>query len=379
MRTTFNITFYCRESKANREGLSPLEMSININGDRLFLNLPTKYKPNEFNKKRKPTYIQETIDQYRIKANEVVTDLMRNDIPVTANTVREYMRNGGIKSKTIEDLWTEYLALINIRVGVSMEKTVYRKYELSRDLCFEILSPNKELSSIINADMVKVYDTLKAKFKASTAAGYFTKIKTVFSYAIDNAYMKINPFNGIKIDKGHTEIVYLTESEIKALETVELEGYLDRARDLLLFQLYGGGMAYVDMIHFNPKKMENINGTYIYEGRRQKTNIPFTTVILPKAIDILDKYDSNLPFISNQKLNQYAKDVQRAANIKTTITTHVMRKTYATMMINKSVPISTVSKLMGHSSPTITAKIYAHTKTETIATEVMNAFSRTAN
>lgn len=56
-----------------------------------------------------------------------------------------------------------------------------------------------------------------------------------------------------------------------------------------------------------------------------------------------------------------------AANIKTTITTHVM--------INKSVPISTVSKLMGHSSPTITAKIYAHTKTETIATEVAKAFA----
>ena len=52
-----------------------------------------------------------------------------------------------------------------------------------------------------------------------------------------------------------------------------------------------------------------------------------------------------------------------------------MRKTYASLLINRSVPIATISKMMGHSNTTITTKIYAHTKTETIATQVSNAFA----
>ena len=121
--------------------------------------------------------------------------------------------------------------------------------------------------------------------------------------------------------------------------------------------------------------MEVVNGTHIYKGKRHKTGIEFITVLLPKAIEILHKYDNEIPFISNQKLNEYAKEIQRASGIKKNITSHLMRKTYASLLINHSVPIATISKMMGHSNTTITTKIYAHTLAETIANEVSNAFN----
>lgn len=377
MRTTFNISFYCRESKKNREGLSPLEMSININGERLFINLPSRFKPSEFNKKRKPSYIQETIDNYRIKVNDVVNDLLRNNLPITSTTLREYFRTGGVKPYTVEDLWKEYLSLLSIRVGVSMKETVYRKYELSRDLCYEIIGKDRQLSTITNGDMIRFYDTLKRRFMASTAAGYFTKTKTVFTYAIDNGKMSINPFNGIKIDKIHTTISYLSENEIEALKTVELDNdRLNKARDLLLFQ-YSIGTAYIDMINFNPSKIvynEETN-TYLYTAKRKKTGIQFTTVILPIGIEILHKYNNQLPYISNQKLNQYAKEIQRAADIRTTITTHICRKTYAQTMLSHGVRMETVAKLLGHSTIQTTQKLYCEVNKDIIATEVANAFA----
>ena len=43
MRTTLAIGFYCRSSKANRLGESPVEMSVCLSGRRVFLNLPRKY------------------------------------------------------------------------------------------------------------------------------------------------------------------------------------------------------------------------------------------------------------------------------------------------------------------------------------------------
>ena len=91
LRTTFSIRYYCRKSNCNKHGEAPLEMSITINGERLFLNLPVKFNPNEFAKKRKPRHIQQVIDQYRIKTNDVITELLSEHIPITANTLREYL------------------------------------------------------------------------------------------------------------------------------------------------------------------------------------------------------------------------------------------------------------------------------------------------
>lgn len=373
MRTTFSITFYCRESKANKQGYSPLEMGININGERLFINLPVKYMAKDFNRKRKPKEIEEAIDTFRMKANEVVTDLMKADMPVTATTVREYMRTGGVKSTTVSSLFDEYLKGIRIRIGVSMKECVYRKYELVRDFAIDYLGGDREICTITNADMVHLYDTLKARYMASTAAGYFTKIKTVIQYAIDNGKMKTNPLNGIRIEKGHKAVEYLTKVEVKAIEDADLDGRLIKARDLLLFQMYGGGMAYADMVHFNPSLMIMQDGMAIYQGKRQKTGVEYTTVILPKAIEILHKYNDRLPFISNQKLNEYAKEIARAADINKNITTHMMRKTYAQMMLQSGVRLETVSKLLGHTSTKITQTIYCTVTTDIIANEVAAA------
>ena len=376
-RTTFSICYYCRKSNRNKSGQAPLEMSININGERLFLNLPVKFRPDEFSKKRKPHYVQKILDEYRVKANCVIAELLAEHIPITASTLREYLKQGGVKSKTIQDLWTEYLNLIKKRIGVSISDVVYGRYELARDVCYEVLGQDKEICTVKNADMLNLYDTLKGRYKLSTAGGYFQKVKTTFKYGIDNGYIKTNPFNGIKIEKGTPLPKFLTEDELKLIEDADLwdNERLIKARDILLFQAYGGGMSYIDMVNFKPERLENVNGTYVYKGKRHKTGIEFITVLLPKAIEILHKYDNEIPFISNQKLNEYAKEIQKAANIKKNITSHLMRKTYASLLINRSVPIATISKMMGHSNTTITTKIYAHTKTETIATQVSNAFA----
>lgn len=374
MRTTFSLSFYCRESKTSKKGLAPLELSININGKRLFINLPIKISPEEFNKKRQPEYIKELVEQYRIKANEIIVDLMRNDIPITAITLREYLRSGGVKSIEVCDIWNEYLDRLNKRIGTTVTSSVYRKYEIARDLCYQYLGEHKEINSIVNSNIIDLYDELKRRYKHSTAAGYFTKIKTVFTSAIDDGKMKKNPFGGIKIDKGHPTVEFLTETELDAIRNADLDGRLDRARDLLLFQVYCGGLAYVDLVDFNPNKMEVIDGIHIYKGKRRKTGVSFTTVVLPEALEILYKYDNQLPFISNQRLNQYAKEVQKAVGIRKSLHTHLMRKSAATMYIRHHIPLSTVSKVLGHSNTAITSKVYAHTEDSTIVKEFRQAF-----
>lgn len=366
VKSSFSISFYCRDSKQNRQGLSPLELCININQERLFINLPSKFPPKEFNRKRRPQYIEEVITQFRIKSNEVIAELMRNGLPITAATVRDYMRSGGTKSYTIQDLCEDFLKNLS-----NNSKASIAKYKLAIQFLVKFFSPETELVTLTQNDMNKLYEGLKAKYMLATASGYLNRIKRIFSYAKDNDLIKSNLFSNIKIKRGISTVKYLTREEIKTIESLNLEDYprLEKVRDLLLFQS-SIGLAYIDLMQFDTNKIEVINNTPIYCNKRQKTGIEFSAVILPIGMQILNKYDGKLPLISNQKYNAYLKELQKLADIKTVITTHLLRKSYAHYMLNSGVKIETVARLLGHSNSLITQKIYCRKTTDTIAKEV---------
>ena len=89
---------------------------------------------------------------------------------------------------------------------------------------------------------------------------------------------------------------------------------------------------------------------------------------MPKALEIIKKYKSNIksisqgslfPKISNQKLNSYLKEIADICGIGKNITFHIARHTFATTVtLSNGMPIETVSKLLGHSRIS-TTQIYA--------------------
>lgn len=364
-RTSFSTTYYCRNSKANKAGLAPLEVCITINGERIILNLPMKFYPKEFNKKRKPAYVEQVLQEFRVKICACICDLMQNDIPISVTNLREWLRTGGIKTYTLSMLVDDFMKQLNCSTKI------YRKYELAMDFIMGELGANTELNTINVGMCNSLYSKLKEKFLPSTSAGYMTKAKTLFQYAMDYGKIKINPTTSIKINKGTPTISYLSSAEISKIKGLDLDDYdrLNKVRDLLLFQC-STGMAYCDLVQFNSNMVTETNGVYTYTSNRQKTGIEFTTVILPMGMEIFNKYNGCLPLISNQKYNAYLKEIQRLAGISTVITTHLLRKSYAHHLLNNGVRIETVARCLGHSNSNITQKIYCRQTADTIANEV---------
>ena len=366
--TTFSTTYYCRNSKANKAGVAPLELCIVINQQRVFINLPVKFSPKEFAKKRRPADIEQIITQYRIRVNEIIADMMQQHQPITAASLKSWLQTGGTKTYTLAMLCKEFLAQLNC------SPKIYRKYELAMDFIMDNMGESTELTSINVGMANKLYASMKEKFLSSTSAGYMTKAKSLFQYAMDFGKIKINPCNGIKISKGTPTISYLSNDDISKIKALRLEDYdrLNKVRDLLLFQC-STGMAYCDLVQFDNGMVTEINGVHTYTNNRQKTGIEFTTVILPMGIDVLNKYDGALPLISNQKYNAYLKEIQKLAGVKTTITTHLLRRTYATRLLNANVNLYVIAKALGHSTVQITQKHYAKTTDNFVVEEIGNA------
>ena len=370
-RTTFNVAFVCRESKKNKVGLAPVELSINLNGDRKFINLPRKEKPSEFKRKHRNSDLEDYLSLMRARVNTIMTEMLANGEPITTEAIREYVRNGGYKSYTVGDLFKDYLRLLSKRVDVDLTMGVYRKYELVRNLFFGYVKPEQECTAITPAIIKQVQVDLYAKYDSSTAAGYLTKLKTFIKFALDNDKLKINPFQGVKINKGKKDIVYLTEEELRALNALEIENEsLANIRDAFILQATTG-LAYIDIYNLRKEDIQiTEDGTHYICKNRVKTTTQFTTVVLPMGVDVLKRHGYQLHIISNQKYNLFLKTLQSMCGITTTLTTHVARRTYATMLLNRGVRLETVSKCMGHRNVKITQAAYAQVLNKTVIEEV---------
>ena len=173
--TTFNVSFYCRESKAGVKGFAPLELCIIINGERALITLPRKEKPKEFRasiQAKRNNDIKAYLDAVRHRLNAITTEMMEQGVILTASTLRECFAYGGVRHYTIQDLFDEYLAILNNRIGIDLTLRSYRKYELSRDKFYQVIDKGKPLSAITSAVIIEYMAILKKEYNVPTANGY---------------------------------------------------------------------------------------------------------------------------------------------------------------------------------------------------------------
>ena len=157
----------------------------------------------------------------------------------------------------------------------------------------------------------------------------------------------------------------LTEAELMKLRTVELPQREARVRDLFIFSAYTG-LAFCDAQAFDFFTMTEQRGDMFYiDGSRMKTGTKFYTPILPPAMEVLKRYNFELPKISNQKGNDYLRIVKSIAGIRKPLTFHVARHSFATLSLSHDVPIEKVARMLGHTDIK-TTQIYAKILKSTI-------------
>lgn len=377
-RLTSSLTFYCRNCKKDKKGLAPIEASIIISGQRTFISLPRKERPEEFKKQtdtRKDTDIKQYLEEIRSLFNHYQTELLQQGLPITPQTLKDAFKNGGVASYTIERLFDDFLAHTQKRVGYDLTPGAYQKYEYVRNLFFKYIDKKKEVSAITCSVIDSFYVSLQQKYNLATSASHMTRLKTIITYGIDDGHLKINPFKNVKVKHGKKKIEYLTEEELQRIKDLRFENKsLEDIRDAFLFQA-STGLAYIDLLNLEREDIKIAeDGTHYITKSRHKTDSEYTTVILPMGVEILKKHDYKIRVISNQKYNLFLKTIQTLAGINKTMTTHLARKTFCCLLLNRGVSINTVAKCAGHNDIKITRSYYATLQESTVIKEVSQVF-----
>jgi integrase len=176
------------------------------------------------------------------------------------------------------------------------------------------------------------------------------RVKVYVHEAMERELISKDPYDCFKIEKGvPKDRKYLSPSDLEKIESTTLkELLLDQARDLFVFCCYTG-LAYSDLNSFKFENLIEQDGNYYIEDNRYKTGSGYFVMILPKALEILDKYDKVLPSVTLQLYNIRLKLIKVLCGINKNLTSHMARHTFATTItLANDVPIEIVSRMLGH-------------------------------
>jgi integrase len=199
----------------------------------------------------------------------------------------------------------------------------------------------------------------------NTSMKHLAIFKKVYKIALDNQWIRYNAFSGLKMPIKIVDRAFLTEEEIKRIidKRIDIQR-LDLVKDLFIFACFTG-LAYIDMKNLKRKSLQdNLSVTWI-KIKREKTGVEATIPLLPPARRILDKWAPNwktwhpekelFPTPSNQKTNEYLKEVTDLCGITKPVSFHCARHSFATTIaLSNNIPIETVSKMLGHSRISMT-------------------------
>lgn len=218
---------------------------------------------------------------------------------------------------------------------------------------------------------IKLYDSFveylqDLDFTANTIGKHIKVLKLIINEApIELRAMA--DISGFSVFSEDIDNIYLDKAELQQLKDADFSNapYLDRVRDWFLL-LAWTGCRFSDLTKI---MRTDIKDGYI-TFRQQKTNEKVTIPLHPVVVEILEKYDFDMPEpISNQRFNEYIKEVGAKAGIcseesvtrtvggrKVTTThpkyelicSHTGRRSFATNMYKDKFPSIMIMSITGH-------------------------------
>jgi site-specific recombinase XerD len=212
----------------------------------------------------------------------------------------------------------------------------------------------------------------------NTRVGRLRQMKAILNEAIKRDVITKNPFDMFKIPPMNNKKGFVDVNGVKRLENLVLSGKEDQVRDAFLFCCYCG-LRFSDFIRL---KTNDINNGWISKEMHKvkaQVEIPISEVFDGKALKIIEKYGTIENLSSNigcnATVNKTLKNIFRKAKIEGNFTFHTSRHTFASLLLQMGVPITSVQKMLGHKKLS-TTQIYGEVNKDTISKDLKKVLKK---
>lgn len=369
---------YNRKKHLNKQGTALVQVEASLNQRKIYFKTNLYIKPEHWDKRTSQVIghpqandLNSMLFEFVLHLQGIELALWKRGVPATLSLLKdamkknrpinitfpifakEYVQHSDRRESTKENLFTTITVLQEFRPGLDFKDITYT---FLKD--FEVYL--REKGNGIN-----------------TVAKHLRQLRTLVNEAINQGYIHADayPFRKFKIkqEKGRHE--FLTPDELKKLENLEVHDLkLRHVLDAFLFCCYVG-LRFSDFCQLTPSNFIRVNGKKWLHFKSIKTGIelrlPLHLLFEGKALAILDRncITEFASLGSNSEVNKALSVITSMARIKKHVTYHTARHTCATLLIHQGVPITTVQRLLGHTSVK-TTEIYSEILSSTIVRDL---------
>lgn len=390
MKTLFLI----QKARTNKRGLAAIRARVTIDKSRKEFStgifIPPKYWSTEKQKvlenAENSKAVNSQLSLIEQKLSQAFLMLKIQEEPFDVEDVYHIYSGVNIKKEMgVMAVYEEHNAYYKKLIGKDIKEVSWQKFEntkghLKNFLQWKFKKREVKLGSL-KFQFIKDFEyylKIEENMQQSTINKTIQRFKKMINFAVAHEYLDRNPFLLHKPKPVKKEVVYLSKDELSRLQLKKINNKrLEEVRDCFVFCCYTG-LAF--------KEMSALRKDHIVKGKdgkdwirvkRQKTGKTISVPLLPKAQEILRKYNEKLPnnkvlpTKSNAHFNAYLKEIAVLCELRINLTHHIARKTFATtVLLLNDVPMEVVSKLLGHSRIGITQAHYGQILEEKVECEM---------
>ena len=376
-RSSFSILFSIRESKARKNGNTPIEVTITVNGERCSFSTGKQIKVTSWDKNRQlvkgkdeeATSLNNYLKSVRAKLYEKEAELLDRGFIITAQLLYDayFDKVECLKERSLLSVLEEHNTERKAMVGKTVAPATYWIFEYTGRLLREFILKKYNREDLylreLNIGFIQGFHSFllsEKKMGQNSCTKRLKFLKKLLNLAVANSYISYNPVNAYKVEREPVEVDFLDEEELRKIINFDTPiPRFEKARDFFLFGCFTG-LSYIDIKTLAPEHFEKDSAGRIWiKKRRIKTGILSRIPLLPIAKLILDKYKGGeklLPIQDPADINKYLKDIAILCGINKRICFHTSRHTFAsTVTLANNISLEVVSKMLGHTNTRMTA------------------------
>jgi site-specific recombinase XerD len=372
--------FYIKRTKLLKNGEAPIYLKIRVDKQSTELAIFKSVNPRLWSAEKSGAMgtsdeakdVNKYIDYVRRQISEHLAKMREEGLDITPIGLKNSLLGKKSDEKRIAEIFAMHNESVRLLVGKDYTQATLQRYETSLLHLRTYIQSKYNVDDIPLADLdpdfvqgFELYLKSARNCNHNTTMKYLKNFKKIVRTCFGNGWIKSDPFTNIKLRLKKVDKGFLTEDELDLIQNKQFScERLQQVADVFLFGCYTG-FAYSDLKRLTTANLVTSgDGRLWIHARRLKTNMESHVPVLPAAMDILNRYRNHpfcemqnvlLPVLSNQKLNAYLKEIADVCGINKNITTHMARHTFATTItLNNDIPIESVSKMLGHSSISMT-------------------------
>ena len=388
-----NYTFKLKQPNGTKESLIYFRSFFNNENKNFIYSTGEKIKPsewdfegrqpNDLNGRTKKAEIHRSVkmqlDRYSSFFTEIVNRYKNINEELTVDILKQRFDEKFKKITVKSDFFRIYQEFLdekeNDYTGNSISNSTLKRYKCNKNL-LEDFESNCKVKITLGKFDDKLYNRFlkycieEKKHSANTLHRNVGLLKTFLLWALNKKYTYNNNFITFKKPaKFTTDEIALNYEQVELIYNYDFSDNkrLERVRDLFVFGCTTG----MRFGNYSTISRSDVDGNFIrvidLKSKSKNLAIPLNSI----SKSILEKYDYNLPSITNQKMNEYIKEVfkkleftdeikktmkygdelvDQKAEFWTRIPSHTARRSFITIMKNKRVRDKVIMSYTGHTS-----------------------------